>query len=223
MAAFEEAARQGADAVELDVRLAASGEVVVLHDPDLVRVAGDPGRASELSLAELSRIDLGKGQRVPRLRDVLGWAERAHLGVNVEIKHDVPSRVAVARAVAAELARFPRVEVVVSSFEPWILALHRALAPRLAHAEIIHESTYHDVAFRLARGMRFDGVHVERSIATRARIGPFVEDRFAATWTVNEPAEARRLASLGVSGLITDSPGRIAEALTVDDDPVPAR
>ncbi len=145
---------------------------------------------------------------------MLDWAGGAGLGVNVEIKHDVPSRVAVARAVAAELAAFPRVEIVVSSFDPWILALHRALSPGRCHAELIHESTYHDVALPLSRALRFDGVHVERSIATPARIGPCIATRFAAVWTIGDPVDARRLAALGVSGLITDTPGLIAAALT---------
>jgi glycerophosphoryl diester phosphodiesterase len=33
------------------------------------------------------------------------------------------------------------------------------------------------------------------------------------TWTVNEPAEARRLAQLGVNTIITDTPDLIARSL----------
>ncbi|HTJ80799.1 MAG TPA: glycerophosphodiester phosphodiesterase family protein [Polyangiaceae bacterium] len=213
MAAFEEAIRQGADAVELDVRLARSGEVVVLHDPDLVRVAGDPGRAEDLSYAELRAADLGRGERVPLLADVLELAARSHVGVNVELKHDVPSRRALALATARVLAAFPKVDVVVSSFDPWTLAAHRLLAPKRAYAELIHESTYHDIAFLLARGLRFDGVHVEKSLATPARIDRFLRRGYVAAWTILEPAEARRVAALGVAVIITDTPGAILAAL----------
>ena len=40
MAAFEEASRQGADAIELDVLVCRSGEAVVIHDPTLTRLTG---------------------------------------------------------------------------------------------------------------------------------------------------------------------------------------
>jgi glycerophosphoryl diester phosphodiesterase len=43
LAAFEEAARVGADMVELDVRLTADGVPVVLHDPELGRAAARAG------------------------------------------------------------------------------------------------------------------------------------------------------------------------------------
>jgi len=40
IAAFEEAVRQGADGVELDVQVCSTGEVVVCHDERLTRLAG---------------------------------------------------------------------------------------------------------------------------------------------------------------------------------------
>src|SRR5512138_1115210 len=42
LAAFRLAMAQGADGVELDVWRCATGEVVVVHDEDLTRVAGAP-------------------------------------------------------------------------------------------------------------------------------------------------------------------------------------
>jgi glycerophosphoryl diester phosphodiesterase len=33
-------------------------------------------------------------------------------------------------------------------------------------------------------------------------------------WTVNEPAEMQRLLDLGVDGLVTDFPGRLAELVS---------
>lgn len=210
LGAFEEAIRQGADAFELDVRVCASGEVVVLHDVDLVRVAGDPARAAEHDFRSLSRIDLGRGERVPRLSAALALARQHRVGVNVEIKHDVPAKLRVVAAVARELGRHASgVDVVVSSFDPWMLAAHRALAPRLCHAQIIHESTYHDLAFSIARRLGFSGVHVQSSLVTPARMQPFQGRAYFAVWTVNEPVEATRVANLGASAVITDVPSRI--------------
>src|ERR671922_2761538 len=86
VAAFELAARQGADAFELDVRLTADEVPVVLHDPTLGRTTDGQGPLSALGISELEQVDAGfsfsadwgrtfpfraAGIRIPRLVDVL--------------------------------------------------------------------------------------------------------------------------------------------------------
>src|SRR6187431_1614466 len=81
MAAFDLAATSGADGVELDVRLCRSGELVVCHDADLGRLTRgrDTRRLADLDRAELQRVDVGGGQSIPLLADVLAWAESRRL------------------------------------------------------------------------------------------------------------------------------------------------
>ena len=94
LAAFELARREGADGIELDVRLDGSGKVIVLHDPTLTRVTGgaDSRHAEDIPSAELARLDLGSGERVPLLADVLTWAKEHGQRVNVELKSEQPAR-----------------------------------------------------------------------------------------------------------------------------------
>ncbi len=73
--AFHSAGRMGADAVELDVRRTADGELVVHHNPNL-----DDGRV----IAELAAADLPG--HVPALADALDACRG--MWVNVEIKND---------------------------------------------------------------------------------------------------------------------------------------
>lgn len=42
IAAFDLALSQGADVIELDVRIRGDGELITLHDPTLERTTGDP-------------------------------------------------------------------------------------------------------------------------------------------------------------------------------------
>ena len=58
------AAQSGAQAVELDVQLTRDKVCVVLHDPDLVRVAGDKRCINELALAELAGISVHEQGRL---------------------------------------------------------------------------------------------------------------------------------------------------------------
>ena len=213
LAAFEEAIRQGADAIELDVRPCRTGEVVVLHDPDLARVAGDPRHAAELSLAELRTIDVGQGERAPTLLDALALARDAGVGVNVELKYDVPSKREAVLAFARALRRWdPRHDLVISCFDPWILAAHRALVPSRLHAQLVHASDYHDWALRLGRVLRFPGTHLEAKLGTPSRVALLRGRGYVAAWTVNDPAEARALFARGVASIITDAPAKILAA-----------
>src|SRR5262245_51611322 len=67
--AFARARTDGADGVELDVLCCATGEVVVFHDDDLVRLAGRPERIDALSLAALREVHLQGGARIPTLEE----------------------------------------------------------------------------------------------------------------------------------------------------------
>lgn len=49
---------QGADLIEIDVRLTVDGVLVVHHDSDLTRSAGDPRRIDQLEFGELREISL---------------------------------------------------------------------------------------------------------------------------------------------------------------------
>lgn len=68
--AFDHAIRQGVDALETDVLLTKDGQMVCRHD-NLIQKDGTWYYLEELSAAELNKIDLGSGERVPSLEEVL--------------------------------------------------------------------------------------------------------------------------------------------------------
>jgi glycerophosphoryl diester phosphodiesterase len=219
LSAFALAADEGADAVELDVRRCATGELVVVHDPDLERIAGDARKVAELPWTDIARADVS-GERVPRLADVLALCRERGVAVNVELKHDVPDRAGVVVAAARLLSSWDqRHELVVSSFDPWMLAGLGRLAPKIPRAQLVHRSTYVP-AHLVAGGLVARGLHLEASLWHGARLDR-LRRRFGwiAAWTIADVAEARRLDELGADALITDVPGRILEALAAPSIP----
>lgn len=216
--AIERAHAEGADGVEIDVRMCGSGEVVVLHDPGLDRVTGgaDTREVTGLHHEELSRIDLGGGAHVPTLREVLERTRQLGLALDVELKRDVPSRwrlvLAVARALSASGSE-PRVPpVFVSSFDPLMLAAFRAVAPRIPTALLLHPE--HRQVARLATSGLYDAVIAERTMVRGRDVGAWrAHGRRALSWTVNDETEAQRLAALGVEGFITDRPAALRATL----------
>jgi glycerophosphoryl diester phosphodiesterase len=218
LAAFAAAASAGADGIELDVRLSRSGELVVLHDPTLERVTGgaDTRAAAELTAAELARVDVGGGERVPRLVDALAVARERGLVVNVEMKRDVPDRAAVVRAVARVLRGWdPAHPILVSSFDPLMLAGLRLARPKTPVAQLVTFGVFRERVFLAARPPFADAANVERTLTSPARLRALSRlGVFVNVWTVNDPREAADLANLGVDGVITDAPAAVRAALS---------
>ena len=114
--------------------------VVVFHDDTLARMtqrarlAPRQRRARGGARAHRPR----QGATIPSLREVLAWARREGVAVNVEMKHDVPRRRSLARETVATVAA-SGADVLLSSFDPLLLALAAAYAPsaaaRAAHAD----------------------------------------------------------------------------------------
>jgi glycerophosphoryl diester phosphodiesterase len=214
-AAFDLALEEGAEGVELDVRLNASGDVMVCHDTTLERVTEGRDRRSieGLSSAECKDVRLARGEPLPFLRDVLAWAKRRSACVNVELKMDGRRRPALVRAVA-ELtsSHAPSGDILISSFHPLAVLAHRALAPRVASAWLLESPTLAELPILAHAGSM--ALHPKHTLITAARLARW-KTRVARvhTWTVNDPNRALELAALGVDCLITDEPGRLRRAL----------
>lgn len=212
LSAFEKAARDGADGIELDVRLSVDGEVVVIHDATFERVTAgrDLRHVAELPYEEIRRVDLGGGERAPRLSEVLRWARARNMRVNVEMKHGVPQRLALAHSTARQLAAAdPFLPIIVSSFDPLILATFATLLPRTPRALLVHRSKWSTLALETGRVWR-DGLHIERTLTRDVTIQRLLRRGLLLNvWTVNNVHEATDLAAMGVDGIITDIPGLV--------------
>ena len=218
LAAFELALEEGADGIELDVRLDGDRSVVVLHDADLTRVTQGRDRRSveAMTSAEVAEVDVGNGQRIPRLAEVLEWAERRGTRINVEIKSDVEHPAVLVSRVTRMLAAradSPR-RILLSSFHPLIVAVCARRLPDVAVAWLVHDGQR---ILRTAPGWRWLGaaaIHPEAKLLDPRLLRSWRSDDVAInTWTVNDPSEAVRLAQLGVDTLISDNPGRLLAAL----------
>jgi glycerophosphoryl diester phosphodiesterase len=209
---------EGADGVELDVRLDRDGDVVVIHDGTLERVTGgrDRRRVEDIGRDELRGVDLGDGQCVPRLAEVLAWARGRGARVNVELKRDVSRRGALVHRVARLVRSEPTAPewLILSSFDPFLVAIASRLAPGVPAGWLVEAGSRVPGRSFWERLVGASALHPQASLVTEARILPWKNDGLPINvWTVNDPDEARRLDALGVDALISDCPGTVLGAL----------
>jgi glycerophosphoryl diester phosphodiesterase len=119
MAAFQAAIDAGADMIELDVRRTGAGELAILHDHAIGKVA--------LDSCSLDEFEAQTGLRPPLLAEVLGWA-RGRIGLDVELKED--GYVEQLVPLLLDFARSNSELIVTSFLDPVLTALHER-APAL--------------------------------------------------------------------------------------------
>jgi glycerophosphoryl diester phosphodiesterase len=216
LAAFRLARAAGADGVELDVMRCATGEVVVFHDDDLRRLAGRAERVDALPLAALREVDLGRGQHVPLLSEVLEELG-PHLLVNIELKIERLRDDGLAGAVAELLRRFRLGRrALVSSFNPLAVARFGRLAPEVPTALLFHRQQR--LPLRRAWAARLLSplaLHPEAELVDAIALGAWRRQGYAVhVWTVDDPHAVAALAAMGVDGIITNEPARARRALS---------
>ncbi len=215
LAAFRLAREQGADAIELDAKRCASGDVVILHDPTLERTTDGEGGVHEWSLAELHTLNAGKGERIPTLDEVFEDVGRFML-VNVEVTNYTTRGDGLEEA-AVSVVRRHRLEqrVLFSSFNPLSVRKLAVLAPEVPRA-ILYSARMplHLRNVWLAPFVRHEFRHPDHTLVTPELVRKLgAQNLRVNAWTINDPEEVRRVADCGVHGIIGDSPSAIRKAL----------
>lgn len=209
--AFGAAAATGAYAIELDVRLSSDGTLMVFHDPTLERLTQqrDTRPVATLSTHELTQVHLKGDARIPALLDVLALCRANGLGLNIEMKRDVPSRtdavLETARLVRKHLEAFP---IVVSSFDPFMLGGLHALIPGLPCALLLGKRDFQQRVSSAMSPVVSSALHVGHEILDDVHLRR-TGAAFVNVWTVNDPQLAISLGARGVDGIITDDPGAL--------------
>jgi len=218
--AFRNALALGADFIEFDVHLSRDGEVMVIHDATLYRTTTGAGPVRDRSVAELKAFRLKDwsgtvtAETVPTLNEVVEVAARAKRRMLLEIKVD------------AGKARYPGIEekmlaildrhamtasTVVMSFEAPTWRRVRELRPEVATCALYsaralaRSSLSAELDTLRAAGVRFIGVEhtVVDAVAVKQAQGAGIG---LGAWTVNAPADMKRMIEAGVTILITDQP-----------------
>lgn len=209
LAAYALAVAQRADMIEIDLHRTRDGHLAVAHDERLPGLAGS-GEIGDATLDEVRALDLGGGERVPTLPEVLdAFGDR--IPFNLEIKRGTAGDYAgiEAAALAEVEARGLLAATLFSSFHDPVLARLRAAAPA-ARLGVLVSPRAPERWLERARAVGAEAVHfwkgLARPEAVRAAHGAGLAVH---VYTVDDGAEMRELVARGVDGLFTNVPGAL--------------
>lgn len=219
--AFDLAIRQGAQMIELDLHVTCDNHVVVIHDPTLNHRTNLTGRVDRLTLAEVRRADAGQGERVPTLDETLDLTlDKVRL--YLEIK-DARAALPTLRIIRE---RRRQSQVMLASFD---IELMRKLGEEVHDTElglILGNATLHPMvrwreAFPWTAFRRVNYqvlcMRVELCygyLAARAR----ANGKKLYVWTADTEKQFARMLSIGVDGIVTNTPDRLIAYLNHQSD-----
>ncbi|MBI4410763.1 MAG: glycerophosphodiester phosphodiesterase [Gemmatimonadetes bacterium] len=230
LAAFRRAAEEWrADMIELDVRATADGQCVVLHDVTVDRTTDGTGAIAAMTLAQVRELDAGYrftpdggasfpyrgcGVRIPTIEEVL---EAVPDTLVVEVKTAAAQRPlfeairrsgAAARVIAA--GEHESARTLFRTFPGVTSASYR----QLKRFYVLHQRYLGFLWAPSAATVHVPETWAGRRIVSRRFIRELHLHRIAVNvWTVNDPADMRRLLQWGVDGIISDRPDLLGQVI----------
>jgi glycerophosphoryl diester phosphodiesterase len=205
VAAVEGAVMAGADAVEVDVQLAADGTLVVIHDDTFQRLWGDPRPVAAMTWDQIARLG-GGGERVPRLVDLLEVSVSAGVPLVLDQKHPIA-----AMAAARLVQRVRASETMFCGSTEGLVAIRGA---RRDATIFLNDASFTPPDIRLLAAVRPQYYNPEWSLLSRGTVEAMSTFGIrTCCWTPNEEADLRLVLDLGVDAVMTDRPRRLHEVL----------
>ncbi|MFT4415650.1 glycerophosphodiester phosphodiesterase [Fredinandcohnia humi] len=213
MISFKEAERVGADGIELDIQMTKDGVIVVIHDETVNRTTDGKGWIKDLTYKELKKLDASfkfKEQygfcSIPTLEEVLQWASKNNLLVNVELKTGLVTYKGIEEKTIEMIHKYGLEDrVILSSFNHYSMVKCRQLSSSIEIALLFMEGLYEpwDYAKRVGANSIHPYHHVvqkefiEESQRNGISVRPF---------TVNDEKKMKQLIDYKCAAIITDFP-----------------
>ncbi|WP_404374524.1 glycerophosphodiester phosphodiesterase family protein [Vreelandella aquamarina] len=242
LSAVSQALEDGADAIELDVRLSADHQVMLYHDRTLARLTGDTREFGELTRAELSEFDVGswfgdafQDERIAGLDDALATV-RGRASLMIDMKALPGQEQALAQAVIEALEHESDIRyrcwatqhealtaVTACGFPNTLMEMRMAtMSPELVRfiKQRAPELRVTLLAQLILPGTlnrrEFDALGLRHNRISHQEVKLAAHFGYEVhAWTVNDQARMSALIDLGVDAIITDYPDRL-RTLTED-------
>jgi glycerophosphoryl diester phosphodiesterase len=225
LSAFRLAEVQEADAIELDAKLSADGQVVVIHDDTVDRTTNGTGIVKSLTMVELQKLDAGskfpplyKSEKIPSLAQVFETIGRK-LFINIELANYSSPKDELVDKVVVLVKKFNLADnIILSSFNMIALIQARKLLGKIPLGLL----TYPGLAEAALRSklVRFGpllALHPSFLDVTPNLIQTAHQAKCQVhAYTVNQPEKIHELYKARVDGIFTDDP-QLARKILAED------
>jgi glycerophosphoryl diester phosphodiesterase len=205
LASFQQALEMGVDGIELDVHVAATGELVVIHDFTVDRTTNGSGEVHKMTLAELKKLTVEGQFTIPLLDEVLALVNRKCL-LNIEMKGRHT-----AKPVSDFIDKYVKErgwsydDFIVSSFQREELHIMSEINKNIPLGILTQASVTQ--AWEWAEEFSAKAIHPHYTLLTESNVKKAQQAGFKVyTWTINDIEDIERIKGYNVDGIISDFP-----------------
>ncbi|MFC3882852.1 glycerophosphodiester phosphodiesterase [Bacillus songklensis] len=215
MISFQEAARVGANGIELDVHMSKDDELIVIHDETVDRTSNAKGFVRDLTYDQIRKMDASYKFKkkygvcpIPTLNEVLEWAAELPLKVNIELKNNVFEYPYLEMKVIDLIYKLNMKEnVILSSFNHnsimRVLSLDSTIETAILYSWQMFEP------WNYAKHLSVKGLHPNYRTLNDIVVQAARSEQLAVRpYTVNDAEVMKKMRDLGCDAVITDYPER---------------
>lgn len=220
MISFKEAARVGADGIELDVQMTKDGELVIIHDETVNRTTNGKGWVKDFTLEEIKKLDASYKFKdkygfceIPTLKDVFDWARLNNILINVELKNGLVQYKMLEEKTISLIKEYKfEKRVILSSFNHYGMVKCRQLSPTIEIALLFMEGIYEPWDY--AKRLHANSIHPYHPVAKKEIVMESQKNGIKVRpFTVNDEKQMKKFASYPCAGIITDYPEKAIQLL----------
>ncbi|WP_010180087.1 glycerophosphodiester phosphodiesterase [Aquimarina agarilytica] len=202
---IKKAIELGVDAIEIDVHKCRTGELVVIHDETVKRTTNGRGKVVNLTYNELSMLRTEHMHKVPTLKEVLDVC-KGKCSLHIELKGKGTAK-AVCMLIEEEVKQggWSYDQLYVSSFDAKRLNKVRARNKAIKVGLIAESKTSKAFAIAVDNGYENIYIYHEKLRSRLVRMAK-LKNLNLYVWTVNKPADIKKMQVLDISGIISDHP-----------------
>jgi glycerophosphoryl diester phosphodiesterase len=199
--AMRSAIAGGADYLETDIRATKDGQLVLMHNARLAKTTNGSGLVAKKTLAQLRKLRLDDGSRIPTLAQFFAVAQPSGVHVLIDMKA-MGSGIRTYKLLRGLVNAFGQQRVRVTSFSTARLDILTTIAPRIPQGFITgRRLTPEQVA-------PYDSILLRADMLTSEWLDTMPYKVFV--WTVNDPERWATLEANRLAAVITDTPRAFA-------------
>ncbi len=204
MKSFQRAFELGCDMVECDIRVSNDGVLVLSHDEVVKDVAGNIFEITTSPFNALSRLDLGAGEGVPTLEELVDWAVNRS-SVMADMKCDSGG---VERKVVEALSKLPNSQKIVPGAGKRSRNVFRTSDQDLPLSLSLNSFDMDEAEFKMILdNLDTKAVTWHHSLLTELRVKELHHrGTIVYAWTVDDISVMLQLQQFGVDGIISNRP-----------------
>ncbi|MEK5133212.1 glycerophosphodiester phosphodiesterase family protein [Bacillus sp. FSL W8-0645] len=216
---YSRAIKDGADFIEIDLRMTKDGNLVALHDKDVSRTTDGKGKVENLSLNQVKKLRTEKNQKVLTLDEIIK-KYRKLTNFYIETREDSKGNLVMEKKLINMMKRYRLIEnqqVIIQSFSAKSLRKIRRLNTEVPIVQLIRTSDAKKLPKRIKEYKKYaNAIGISSHILTEKEVEMIHNEKMEVhTFFLIEleKKETERMIELRVDGMFTNNPAYLKKLL----------